>query len=1197
MNLPPRLKTLRIPAAALAALACFAPGQVWADSTVFQTDFTGNTIHDQTPPASITPTTTHWAVLSSKDGRTSSVSGSGGLNLTFASPSSAAGVEAAARFTISPIALAAVGDSITARATVYTERVLTLACGLYESGGIDPLITLNNAGLSATPLTVSTQGGSLGWKGYRARLESNNVSGNIAARAAQTGSSLTQQAHDLVAANTAEFNSPGPISIGSVPASSTPVTLADGFATEYRLTYKIVRTAADALTITYTVADNGDSVLYSVTGTTTNTGTRPSEITSSFDGFAIGNRNNATVSSNPSTLTLTALTITASNSAIARIVNQPINQTWVAGQPGSVSVNAAGTAPLSYQWYKGSDPISGATSATYSIPSVSAGDAGDYHVVVSNAFGFETSATVSASIASASAPSFTTHPATQTVNEGETLTLTAAASGAPTPTYQWYKGSNPISGATFSTYTISSTVAADAGTYHVVATNGSGSTPSNDATVTIHSEAPGIASPPSNVTVNVGQGIVLSVVATGYPAPSYQWYKGSDPISGATGSSYTVASATTADNGTYHVVATNLYGSAPSADATVTVNVVPPSITTEPSSTTVTLGQPASFTVVASGSAPLSYQWYKGTDPISGATSATYTIATTTGSSAGDYHVVVNNESGVPATSATVTLSLVVTENTDVFSTNFAGDTINPTTPAITPTATSWYILSSKNARFCFVGDDPATTEVTEARPLTVLTEAVTTSGFIETAARFASSPVSLSQIGSQVRVTAVFVPRNVLTFGFGLYNSAGAHPLQLDFDPGSTFPAEERFVLGTAGNTAANASDLPTPRGTEKWIGYRGTLGNLAGSGNVGQTLATRPVQISSTNRGQELCVTGSGSTSYGEPGGVNVSATKTPSSDAVGTLVDGATYTLVLTLSRSAADEYTFGYQIYEGTGTGGTLFRAASGTTTAVGTKPSEVTQSFDAFGIGLRNVNNTSVPQLILNSLQVTHSIPVTAVPPAISTQPSSVTVNVGDPFTLTGAATGSPTPTYQWYKGVDPVPGATSASYHVDAAASGDAGSYTLVATNAVGSATSNAVTVTVGSATPPYDTWASSYGLNPSTTGAPTANPTGDGVTNLVKFVLGGDPTVANSTTLPVLAKSGANVTFTYDLKVVATEQFSVGAEYTTDLATTWTPAVHGTGGVTISTTELDPATDRIVVTVPFSGAKIFVRLRIQDLP
>src|SRR2546422_2254966 len=90
---------------------------------------------------------------------------------------------------------------------------------------------------------------------------------------------------------------------------------------------------------------------------------------------------------------------------------------------------------------------------------------------------------------------------------------------------------------------------------------------------------------------------------------------------------------TTSDEcGRLPVVVSNSAGSVTSNAATLTVNaaVVPPSITTQPTSQTVTAGQSATFSVAASGTAPLSYQWRKNGTAISGATSASYTTPATT---------------------------------------------------------------------------------------------------------------------------------------------------------------------------------------------------------------------------------------------------------------------------------------------------------------------------------------------------------------------------------------------------------------------------------------------------------------------------------------------------------------------------------------------------------------------------------------
>jgi O-glycosyl hydrolase len=151
-------------------------------------------------------------------------------------------------------------------------------------------------------------------------------------------------------------------------------------------------------------------------------------------------------------------------------------------------------------------------------------------------------------------------------------------------------------------------------------------------------------------------------MATGTAPLSYQWQKNSANISGATAASYTTPATTTSDSGaTFKVLVTNSAGSATSNSATLTVNPaqVAPTITAQPVSQTVTAGQTATFTVTATGTAPLSYQWQMNGTAISGATAASYTTPATTSSGNGDvFHVTVSNSIGsVTSNSATLTVT------------------------------------------------------------------------------------------------------------------------------------------------------------------------------------------------------------------------------------------------------------------------------------------------------------------------------------------------------------------------------------------------------------------------------------------------------------------------------------------------------------------------------------------------------------
>jgi photosystem II stability/assembly factor-like uncharacterized protein len=174
--------------------------------------------------------------------------------------------------------------------------------------------------------------------------------------------------------------------------------------------------------------------------------------------------------------------------------------------------------------------------------------------------------------------------------------------------------------------------------------------------------SPAITQQPASLTVNEGQAAAFSVVASGTGPLSYQWRRNGQPIPGAGDAGYTLAAATMADAGAqFSVVVSNSAGSVTSADATLSVNPVlqAPAITQQPASTTVTVGQMATFSVGATGSAPLAYQWQRNGTPITGANGASYTTgATVLGDSGATYRVVVSNAAGtVTSADATLTVS------------------------------------------------------------------------------------------------------------------------------------------------------------------------------------------------------------------------------------------------------------------------------------------------------------------------------------------------------------------------------------------------------------------------------------------------------------------------------------------------------------------------------------------------------------
>ncbi len=104
---------------------------------------------------------------------------------------------------------------------------------------------------------------------------------------------------------------------------------------------------------------------------------------------------------------------------------------------------------------------------------------------ISGCGGDSSSSSSSGSSSTVSAPTITVQPVSQSVSSGTAVTFSVTATGDGTLSYQWYKDSTAISGATAASYAISSATSSSAGTYYVVVTNSGGSTTSSSATLTI----------------------------------------------------------------------------------------------------------------------------------------------------------------------------------------------------------------------------------------------------------------------------------------------------------------------------------------------------------------------------------------------------------------------------------------------------------------------------------------------------------------------------------------------------------------------------------------------------------------------------------------------------------------------------------------------------------------------------------------
>ena len=247
-------------------------------------------------------------------------------------------------------------------------------------------------------------------------------------------------------------------------------------------------------------------------------------------------------------------------------------------------------------------------------------------------------------------PKITSQPSDVTVAAGATATFSVAAT-SPTPmTYQWRKGAANLAGQTNSFLTFTAQLSDAATNYNVVVSNSDGSTNSRWATLTVL-VPPSITSQPTNLFLPAGSTAAFHVTATGSAPLSYRWYLGAAPlanggrVSGATSPDLTITSITPPDAGNYWVRVTNSVGSTNSVQARLDLPT-PPVITNQPKTQVVAVGGQAVFTVQATGTLPMTYQWYQNGAAIGGATAASLNVANVSPANLGAYTVAITNLAG-----------------------------------------------------------------------------------------------------------------------------------------------------------------------------------------------------------------------------------------------------------------------------------------------------------------------------------------------------------------------------------------------------------------------------------------------------------------------------------------------------------------------------------------------------------------------
>ena len=161
---------------------------------------------------------------------------------------------------------------------------------------------------------------------------------------------------------------------------------------------------------------------------------------------------------------------------------------------------------------------------------------------------------------------------------------------------------------------------------------------------------PSISTQPLSSTINTGEHATFGISATGEQL-CYQWRKNGIPISGATNAVYALPNVQKDDQGTYDIVVSNPGGSVTTSPATLTV--VGPLLTLQPAQRQVlSKGEDATFSVSATGTGDLSYQWYHNGLAIAGGTYSILTVSNIKYTDSGAYQVKVTDSTGYSLSSA-----------------------------------------------------------------------------------------------------------------------------------------------------------------------------------------------------------------------------------------------------------------------------------------------------------------------------------------------------------------------------------------------------------------------------------------------------------------------------------------------------------------------------------------------------------------
>ncbi len=782
--------------------------------------------------------------------------------------------------------------------------------------------------------------------------------------------------------------------------------------------------------------------------------------------------------------------------ALPVITTQPSSQTVTASTTASFTVAATSSVAVTYQWLKNAAAIPGATSASYTYAPTTADDGSRFTCNVTNSAGTVTSTAAVLTVNPAVAPKVTTQPSSLTVALPASATFTLVASGSPSPTYQWYRNSAAISGATSASYTLPSTSTADSGaSFTCVATNIAGSVTSAAAILTVAS-SPSIATQPFSQSVTAGSSATFSVTVASTTSVTYQWLRNSVAISGATSASFSIVATAMGDSGSsFTCSVTNSAGSVTSAAATLTVTAgtSAPAIFMQPGSQAVSAGATVVFSVVASGSAPLSYQWYRNTVAIPGATAASYTTATISSVDSGSVFTCTVTNSAGSATTAAAVLTVAAGPTITV---QPASQTVTAgTSVTFTVAATSTSPISYQWSRNTVAIPGATSASYTLASPAmadsgsSFVCSVSTAAGAQNTlAATLTVNPAPIAP-----NITTPPVSQTITAGGTAVFSVVAGGDAPLSYQwlrnlvaiPGATSPSYTTSPMTTADSGSSYICTVTNAVGSVTSAAATLTVNTAP----VAPSITTPPVSQTITAGGTavfSVVAGGNAPLSYqwlrnlvAIPGATSPSYTTSPMltadsgssfictvTNAVGSVTSTAA---ILTVNAAPVAPSITSPPVPLTVTAGATaIFSVVAGGDAPLGyqwLKNSVAIAGATAASLTLPSVGATSAGKysvVVTNSVGSVTSSEVgltVLLLPVITAQPVGVTVNQGQNATFTVAASGAES--YQWSKDGVSIPGASFAVLRLAAVSAAQAGSYAVTVGNSTGSTVSTAAVLAV----------------------------------------------------------------------------------------------------------------------------------------